>query len=512
MSRRVSTPPSRPLTTSKHWPRVGIKGFLVIGAVLSGIGLRAWILLSSQGTLDSDEAVWGLMARHFQHGELSTFYWSQSYGGTLESLLTVPIFWIFGASVSTLRVVPVVLWTAAAVLVWLIGRRLVGSTRGLVAGLLFWTWSPYFIWKSTRAHGFYGSGLVLSLAAVWLAVRLADRASRIDYVLLGLALGLGWWTTPQTAILGLPAVLWLVWKRHAALHGAALAAPAFVLGSLPWWIYNVRHDWASLRPSVDATSKIAHLHNLVSTTLPSALGLRLPSSLAWQPTVAVAVPLYGAALVGLAYLLWRRPSSLALPLTAVVLFPVIYTVSSYTWLNTEPRYLTFIYPMIVLLVAYAATTRLRIATIMAVTLALAAGGIAEMQHHNLTAQHADGSAVPGNFGPLLHSLEERGIRRVYANYWVANRITFESREHIIAATVADHQEYIVRARRVVPTPTPTGSEGRYRKFDRQVYASRGAALVFVANGHREPSAAPLLIEHHYRPFRVGGFEVFQAPS
>ena len=208
---------------------------------------------------------------------------------------------------ATLRVVPIVLWALAALLMWRIGRRLLGETRGLVAATLFWTWSPYFIWKSTRAHGFYGSGLVLGLGAVLLAVRLADRASRLDFALLGLALGLGWWATPQTAILGLPAVLWLIWRRPAALRGIVLAAPAFVLGSLPWWVFNIRHDWISLRPSVDATSKFAHLHNLFSATLPTALGLRLPSSLAWQPTVAVAAPVYGLVLAGFVYLLWRRP-------------------------------------------------------------------------------------------------------------------------------------------------------------------------------------------------------------
>ena len=130
---------------------------------------------------------------------------------------------------------------------------------------------------------------------------------------------------------------------------------------------------------------------------------------------------------------------------------------------------------------------------------------------HLTTQYADGAPVPANFGPLLRALQRRGINRVYANYWVANRITFESGERIIAATVADEQQYVVRAGRVVPTPTATGSEGRYPKFDHEVAASRNAALVFVANGDREPSATSLLLAHHYRPFRAPGFEVFQAP-
>lgn len=204
---------------------------LVVIGVGAGIALRLWILTSPLGAIDGDEAVWGVMARHELHGELSVFFWGQPYGGTQESLLTAPLFALFGSGAWTLRVVPVVLWAVAGLLVWRIGRRTLGEPRARLAAALFWLSPAYFVWKSTRAHGFYGSTLVLGLAVVLLAVRLRERNSRADLVMLGLALGLGWWASPQVVILVLPALVWLAWRHPAAARDGWLAVPPAVLGA-----------------------------------------------------------------------------------------------------------------------------------------------------------------------------------------------------------------------------------------------------------------------------------------
>src|SRR5207244_3186877 len=102
--------------------RAGRAGLLIGAAVATGLGLRIWVLTSSVlGALDGDEAVWGLMARRFLHGDLSVFFWHQGYGGTQETFLTAGVFWLFGSSVATLRIVPIALYAIAALLVWRVG-------------------------------------------------------------------------------------------------------------------------------------------------------------------------------------------------------------------------------------------------------------------------------------------------------------------------------------------------------------------------------------------------------
>ena len=179
----------------------------------------------------------------------------------------------------------------------------------------------------------------------------------------------------------------------------------------------------------------------------------------------------------------RRPRGTGLLVVAGLVFPVLYTVSTYTWLNTEPRYLSFFWPVVALLVAVAAQTPLRTSLIVVASLALAIAGLARIEHGDLAAQHADGAAVPADLRPLLATLRAHRIDRVYANYWIAFPITFESRERIIAATVNDlsGQRYRVRDDRLVPiVGTNAGSNGRYPAYAREVAASRDVAHVFVA--------------------------------
>jgi 4-amino-4-deoxy-L-arabinose transferase-like glycosyltransferase len=484
---------------------------LVAVGLVAGIALRVWILASSQGALDGDEAVWGLMARHVLHGELSTFYWGQAYGGSQETLVAAGLFWLFGASTVVLKLTAILFWAGASVLVWRVGRRTIGEPQARLAAALFWMWPLFFIWKSTRAHGFYGAGLVFGLWAMLAALRLRERSAMRDAAQLGLALGLGWWATPQIAILGLPPVLWLVWRRPAVLRAVPVAAGAFVLGSLPWWIYNVRHHWASVHAGRDESSAFGHLHNLFSSTLPAALGLRLPFSLEWLPHVAVGAPLYVLALAGFAWLLIRRPAGLGMLLLTAALFPIFYTASPYTWLNVEPRYLTLLAPVIVLLVAYAAHSTRRAVMIFLICGALSISGLALMVSDDLAASHAGGVALPADFGPLVRKLEANGVRRVWATYWIAYRVTFESGERIVAAEPGSDR-YSVRQGRVVPLgESDIGNQGRYAPFQHEVAKSRDVAHVFAAGEPLEGKARPLLRSAGYRLVTVDGFDVWLPP-
>ncbi|MDX6470348.1 MAG: hypothetical protein QOF75_2151 [Gaiellaceae bacterium] len=484
---------------------------LAAAGLALGVGLRVWILRSSQGALDADESVWGLMAIHVLHGHIPVFFWGQAYGGTQETLVTAALFWIFGTGTAALKTAPILFWAAATVLLWRVGRRTLGEPRARLAAALFWCWPLFFVWKSTRAHGFYGAALVFGLWAMLAALRLRERPSTADDVQLGLALGLGWWATPQIAILGLPAVIWLVVTRRQALRGAPVAFCAFLVGSLPWWIYNIRHSWASLNTGRDESSKLGHLHNLFSSTLPTGLGLRLPFSLEWVPNVEVGVVAYVLLLAGLAWLFVRRPAGLGLPLLAAGLFPVLYAASPYTWLNLEPRYLTEISPVLVLLVAYAARGAVRATAIFAAAAALSVGGTALMIEHDLAASHAGGVALPADFGPLIRTLHANHVDRAWATYWIGYRITFESRETIIAASPGSSL-YHLRHGVVVPSPTlDPGGAGRYPPYQNAVLRSTRAAHVFAIGEPLENVARPLLRRARYRLVSTDGFDVWLPP-
>jgi hypothetical protein len=239
----------------------------------------------------------------------------------------------------------------------------------------------------------------------------------------------------------------------------------------------------------------------------------LPFSLAWLPPVEIGVLVYAVVLAGFVYLVYRRPAGLGLPLLAALIFPVIYAASSYTWFNTEPRYLTFAYPVFALLLASVATSRSRTAALAAATFAVAVGGVAEIEHHDLSASPADGTTVPADIRPLLRTLRAHGIDRVYANYWVAFRITFESGERIIAAPVGDvgQQRYSLIGRRVIPLSVGRTDSWRYRKFNFEVAETTQAAHVVVGGTDLHPAIDHLLLRHGYRRLRPSGFDIYLPP-
>ena len=238
--------------------RRGVPAWVVAAVVLTAIALRAWILASPIGRADADEAVVGLMARSFLDGHFTVFFWAQSYGGSIEPALVAALFAVGGTSTIALKIVPMLLSGAAAVLVWRVGRRTVGEPSATAAGLLFLVYPPAFLWWSTKERGFYWVALVLGLAVLLAALRIRDAAPdprAADVVALGFFAGLAWWTTPQSMYLVAPVLGWLVARHHRSWRKCWPAVPAACLGALPWLEWNLRRGFPSLdEPSPWVTS------------------------------------------------------------------------------------------------------------------------------------------------------------------------------------------------------------------------------------------------------------------
>jgi Dolichyl-phosphate-mannose-protein mannosyltransferase len=463
----------------------------VVGAVAAGIAVRIWVARTPAiGYLDSDEAVPGLMARHMLHGQFPKFYWGQDYGGTPEIGLLAAAFWVFGSSVAVLRAVPIALYAVGALLLWRIGRRTIGEPGATIAAALFWVWPAYFVWRSTREYGYYAVLLVCGLGLMLAALRLREQPNLQDTVLAGLLLGVGWWSSLQIALVGLPTLLWLLWRQPRVVRYAPIGLLVASAVAAPWIDANVRSGWASL--SANPTHELARtyayrLGGLVADGVPTVLGLRVPFTGEWLPARIVGAAAAALICVALAVAVVRRRRSLELVVVILVPFPFLYAASGFTYNRLEPRYLGFLAPLLALIAA-ALLADVRVAAIaLATTTALTTVALVRLRDAGVLAPAAPDVRAPTTVTPVIHVLDRAGVTRGWADYWVAFRITFLTHERIVIA----------------PNESP-----RFPAYNSLVEASDRIARIFVTGTVELTRQRRSLVASGYRPTRAGPYTVF----
>jgi hypothetical protein len=482
-------------------PRSRLTLLAVAAGILVGIGFRVYTLTHDPGGFDSDEAVTGLIARHFVSDPLDhqAFFWGQGYGGTLPPMVTALPFAIFGSSVLALKLTEVVWHAVAAVLVWRIGRRLLDERAGVVAGVIVWIWPALGVHWSTKARGFYGTLEVLGLVLLLCALRLTERPdSRKDWMAAGAAAGLGWWTNPQIVYLALPAVIWFVvlnrrtWRAVLAARAWLWALPTAVVGAAPWFWWNLHHHWNSIgghNPGINRAEGFdGHFLRILREGLPVTFGLRVPYGFGWitSPS-AIAKVLYAGALAAVAAaLLVRRQGALLLAI-ALALYPVLHALGPVAGVTAEGRYFFCYLSLLALALARLARTRLATAALFGVLVVSTLTGLWKIPPGNTGI--TSGKLVPRSLGPLISSLRAEKINAVFAEYWIAYRLTFESRERVIASGV-DTERYAPYGKFVRDNPAP--------------------AWVFLEGTGTEAKFVAGLkgLDAGYRTWRTGGFAVY----
>jgi hypothetical protein len=447
---------------------VGVRRLIALGvavAVLVGVVMRIAVLNSRLGVVDGDEAVVGLMARNLLHGHPDTFFWGQSYGGTLGAFIDAPILWLLGRTPIALKVAPMLLDVSAAVLLGLVGRRLAGKSAGVVAALAFWVWPGTYVWWSTKERLFYWPCLVLGLLVLLCALRIDEQPRRWrEWLVLGGASGLGWWATPQILYFTLPAALWLVVRHWRLWWGWGLAAAAGLVGAGPWISYNLGHhlDSLDLPPQPYHQGYVDHLSGLVRKGVPMGLGLRVPYSERWLGGSAIAV-LYLVVVGVVAYQLVRRRSRpMALLTLAIAFFPFFYAASPFTWFIGEGRYVLFLTAFLTVALAAAVARKPVLSVALVTTLAVVStAGLFAMR--GWTDPFAPDVRVPTQLGPLVAALDRNHVTRLFTDYWIAYRVTFETDQRVVAAPVV---------------------ASRYSPYDTDVRAAERPAWVAVAGSAR----------------------------
>lgn len=474
---------------------------VVLAVALVG---RALLLATNSVSFHSDEAVVALMARHILQGERPVFFYGQAYMGSLDAWMVALGFRLLGESVASIRVVQAVLYLGVVASGFLAAWRLSGRVMvALVAGLTL-AIPPVLLAVYTSATlGGYNETLLFGNLLLVLSYDVTHDHARSwwRWALLGVIGGVGWWTNGLIVAFALPCALLLV-ARLARPHAdnpslgrmlpyVGLAFVMFFVGSAPWWVFNIEHDFAALAFYIARTNEGAFAGNdvpslapdqrvlgLLFLGLPTLIGLRFP----WQPSFfaplvgSVLVFIYGAAVYRMVRGKSRlKPDARALVLGMMGLFAVLFFVSKFSIDPTGRYFLPMVLPLGIVLGAFVdslrrAPVRAWQVGIVALVLAYYAAGQATASSvpPGLTTQfNLDSHIVNDYDDDLIAFLDEHELYAGYTTYWVAFRLAFLSDERMQYSSALPYK----------PNLQYTASDERYPAYKDAADASANAAYI-----------------------------------
>ena len=431
----MPTPPTDDVSPAP--PRHGLPRWLIAAAAATGVALRWFVLAGPLGGLDSDEAVSALVSREVTHGRFPALIPGLRAGGTLLAYPRALVLAVTGQNDGAAKVCEVVVFAAACVVVWRIGRRMFDERHGQIAGLLMWIYPAATVWDSTKVRLYYTVALLLVALGMLLAVRLYDRPGDIrDVVAFGAVGGLCVWTHPMAMYAFFPTVVWLLVLRPAVLRRAPVFVAAAVAGALPWLIHNARGDWMSLRqPLPSASSTFSQrFEGFFRGLLPRLTGLRhfYNGPWFWRPWSQILFVALGLVAV-IALARWRGKRTLLLAIA--VAYPFLFSVPRNSVFVAEPRYGVPFVPVLAITAAALIVwiSRTRVVGIAALFALAAIATAGSLQH---VVDSSDDIAVQANVlrpistDPVWRAIADRDIETTYADYWLAYRLVFEDRRDV----------------------------------------------------------------------------------
>lgn len=282
---------------------------LLLAPFVVTVGLRLYLIPTSRMPLDSDEAIFLLMARHILHGERPLYFYGEAYGGSADSYLTALFYAIFGESITLARLVQTLEYLGGMLFTYLLAKRLLpGSRFGPMTVLWLMALPPLLMTTWTTPAVLYAVVIMLGAIIAYLGHRLLfEDADRLwAWLLFGAVCGLSFWTFGILVVYMVPVFLLFLWRfSRRRLHLYILSAAAFFLFSLPWWVQAVPGLQVVYNPEQPLTLPPfwVRVFAFFTITLPGFIGIRQP----WSPAVLWPVLAVPVLLFYLAALLYAIP-------------------------------------------------------------------------------------------------------------------------------------------------------------------------------------------------------------
>jgi hypothetical protein len=461
----------------------------------AGVALRLYGAWAARYIANPDCGIAALMAKHISQGEaFPVFFYGQAYMGSLEPAVSALFCMILGTSGFAVCLGTAFLGMLLLPVVFLWAKDAGGNTAGLAALAVCVIGPHAFFMFQAAPRGGYMATLVLGTVVMWLCANAAESAWRGTPVsagkgfLMGLMAGLGWWTNQLilAALLSAFIVIMIGHRGRPPLKVAIAAAAAFLIGSLPFWLWNATHAWATF----DVAASLGTISAKTGLSFLAERYTRLMGYWSWPGMLRVAALALPIILVvtGFVWGVFRLRKDAALHIVCIGLFIGIslclFARSSYATMNTA-RYLLPLVPVAAVLIGFTSQALVRRFSILAAALPVImvfAGQLhvfAEVRH--LDRRVAAHEAFLGEFERFF---ERHKIVAAYGDY-VCHAFNFNLDESV-AITPLNGERYPPFARRaeLAERFAVIGNTGKLNEFlstaggERKTFNVAGQELSF----------------------------------
>ncbi|CAN5413577.1 hypothetical protein BH10ACT2_BH10ACT2_16450 [soil metagenome] len=451
------------MTKAKLQPAI-----FVAGVVAVGVALRAWVISSSLGAFNGDEAFAGLQSISvLRDGHLPVVINGQTYTAAIDAILFSPFLTLAGGSSTILKWLFVCMWAAAAAATFGAMSRLRDRRSAALAAAIVWLTPGALLVLSTTAYMGYAIGMTVVACTVWATAVVADQevATVRQSAILGALAGLAFYIHPMFATVVVPvvAVAAFVHRRDWRRWWLPAAIAALVV-NLPFLAWNAINDWPSLKSqAVPPGSYTDRFRGFISELLPRAFGLRKFDG-GWVLARPVALLIYAAIVAGVVYgcvVLVRahqRPSRWIVPAGLAACLPLMALAPHLIFIN-DGRYAIIPFPFFAFALSAAATSLIptwsRQRTMAAFAGALALW-VAITTLPFLNRQHAALADDPNAWQErVIDRLDELGIDRLAGYYWFVMPIEYRSdREIRVAIAGNPYKIRFVQSQQIVESTPP----------------------------------------------------------
>jgi len=249
--------------------KIGTYGAWACIIIAAATLLRIVLIAQGWPHSNADEDTMGIMGLHIAYnGAHPIFFYGQHYMGTLEAYVAAAFFRLFGASVFTLRLGPVLMFALFLANMYLLTSLLYTKKLALITLVLLTLGSSIMLDTELVAIGGYPEllffGSLALLLSVWLVLSLDQYSSPrmrlwrlIAYGCWGFVIGIGFWSDflmlPFILVSGL---LLLVFCWRELFKSAVLVVViGLLVGIFPLIIYNLH-----AAPGENTLNVLSQLH------------------------------------------------------------------------------------------------------------------------------------------------------------------------------------------------------------------------------------------------------------